>query len=926
MAKQQTYQKYIYKIHSSKLIKSNLNLNESLSDMRNSDEIISLADSQTLRFIDEINGLSKDDFNSSVKAVRDKIKEIRKLPKSVENKNQIKKLFGKLDELQNKPEYVAIILDDESHFEKINKGFSINNLKYKRFVGTPNGVKKSVVIYCSISNKGGKEIHNELWRRCENGRNPEIKLCPAKYEAYKALTCSASIPVSNPNGVLVVDDLVLHFKAPIIELNDENTNEPVMENKVSDVELDNSDGYGIMLPSLAQKWSNDLKLDYLMGGCCIRNSFLKGMMFTFDFREFAQKYAKSNIVKDAWGNEHSINDIEMILTTSMLKLWEAYDSIDDYLDNCRNNHYTFAITKVCPKRLENVRALNYQFIQSYELTDEQIEELISPTVCTIKDVFGNDINKTILFLRGTNVTEENVMTGNDDFVKALMIDKEMLNDPYVIDKINALIKKRIENAKIGVIDVYGNYAIISGDPFALCQHIFKTNVDDDGNDIECEMGLLKAGEIYSHYWITKGVDKVVCFRAPMTNHNNLRIMKIPNDEDRNYWFRYMNTVNIINCHDTFAHALCGADTDGDQIMTTDNAILLSNTKETPAIMCVQRKAEKTIITEELLRKANRDSFGDEIGTTTNHVTAMFDLLPLFPKDSDEYQTLQYRIMCGQLFQQNAIDRTKGIIANPMPKCWYVREKVKEEYSDNKIKSIIFNNSICVTKKPYFMIYIYPKERAEYNKYIKNTNKKCLKEFRLTVDELIRKEKKSENELNFLKWYEIFYPVSDNGCVMNRLCHIVEEHFDGFNSCLKQKNGKFDCSRMMSDAEYSSADYTKIRKIYANYVGEVSRFMYECNNNHFDKSDMTAKYDIIKDKYKKLCYSTVTNQYELCNIVLKLCYDNSKSKQFAWDMCGETIIENLLKHNQNKIHLLVADDNGHIEYLGEKFKEVIKEVC
>lgn len=91
---------------------------------------------------------------------------------------------------------------------------------------------------------------------------------------------------------------------------------------------------------------------------------------------------------------------------------------------------------------------------------------------------------------------------------------------------------------------------------------------------------------------------------------------------------------------------------GDALITTDNKVLLENTKDLPAIMCVQRKAEKKLITEELLVEANKNSFGDEIGTTTNHVTAMYDLLPLFDKDSEEYRTLEYRIMSGQLYQQN----------------------------------------------------------------------------------------------------------------------------------------------------------------------------------------------------------------------------------------------------------------------------------
>ena len=52
---QYSYQKYVLKIHSSKILKNKKNLNISLSEMRKNKEIVALADSQVLRFIDEIN-------------------------------------------------------------------------------------------------------------------------------------------------------------------------------------------------------------------------------------------------------------------------------------------------------------------------------------------------------------------------------------------------------------------------------------------------------------------------------------------------------------------------------------------------------------------------------------------------------------------------------------------------------------------------------------------------------------------------------------------------------------------------------------------------------------------------------------------------------------------------------------------------------
>lgn len=66
----------------------------------------------------------------------------------------------------------------------------------------------------------------------------------------------------------------------------------------------------------------------------------------------------------------------------------------------------------------------------------------------------------------------------------------------------------------------------------------------------------------------------------------------------------------------------------------------------------------------------------------------------------------------------------------------------------------------------------------------------------------------------------------------------------------------------------------------------------------------------------------------CDIVLDLCYPFEKSKQFAWDICGETILENLLEQNNRTIHYpVLAADQGTFEFGGEQFymhQKILKE--
>ena len=638
ISKQLSCQKYILKINSSRLRRERWNLTLPIDEARRNEEIISLADSQVLRWIDELNGIEGAD--QKAKEIKSQIKALRKEPVNTQNKRKMRQLYSDLDSLQYKPDYMCLIIDKEKDYRRAVKGFKINGIKYKRLLGTTGGIKNSTIVFVS------ERLWGEIRRRIDNGRDVTKELVTAKLGAYMALTCSASTPVSFPNGLLVVNDAETQFKSDIIYLANREDGEPIMERYNDyDITLDATDGFGIMLPSLAARWSSELGLDYVASGMCTRFSFEKGMVFTFDFLDFADKVAGGNyMVKDAWGNNVDIRNVELVLTTSMVKLWDSYKSCDDYIRLSLENKYTFGITKACPRELENVRNLNYQFIQSYDLSPEDIDELITPTIEEIYDVLNGDWRRASVFLKGVGLCDKNISKIEDDYAKAIMIDQRVFEDPYVQNNIYQLIKNRINKAKVGVVKVHGNYSIVSGDPYLLCQSIF-------GLD---KTGLLKSGEIYNKYWADDGAEKVACFRAPMTTHENIRVMSPCRSDEARYWYQHMKTCTIINAWDTTMPALNGLDFDGDLTMITDNPVLVNKYKPLPAIVCEQKKAVKKVSNEEDFITSDINSFGNDIGSITNRATSMFEVRSGFKAGSKEYEELSYRIRCGQLLQQDLL--------------------------------------------------------------------------------------------------------------------------------------------------------------------------------------------------------------------------------------------------------------------------------
>lgn len=633
-----TKRRLIFKVSTTRLRKAKWNLTLSLDEAINNNELIALGDSQTIRWIDELSGVG--DIESEMREVRSRIRALAKQDDSVANRHAIRSLHSQLNQLQFLPDYVHIVVDKNSEYTRAVKGFKINGIKFKRLVGTNGGLKNSTVVFAN------EKYIDELRKRITNGHNPDAKFVPGKYEAYRALPCSGSVHVSMPKGIIVVNDCKTKFREDIIMLNDEGRIEPLMTFEDDyEIEMDESDGYGLMSPELAQRWSDELGLGYMTSGMCLRYSFTKGMVFPFDFVEFAEKVAGKYEIKDAWGDLRDVRNAELILTTSQLKLWDAYPNMEDYLAHCEENKYTFAVTKTAPEELESRRSLNYQFIQGYNLTDDQINELVAPTIQEFKDVLSGDYRKALIFLCGRGLNDKNIHSFSYGFTGAMMINPEIFKDPYVKRSIYDMIRKRIDDAKIGVIGVHGNYSVIGGDPYALCQSMFGLNVT----------GLLKSGEIWNKYWLDAGSPEVVACRAPMSAINNIRKRKIADSEEARYWFRFITTCTLLNAWDTCRAAANGADCDGDLFFLTDNSVMLNNLPETKTIMCIQRNATKHVPTEDILIASNLASFGDDIGKTTNKVTAMYDVQSQYDPGSDEYETLAYRIMSGQLYQQNCID-------------------------------------------------------------------------------------------------------------------------------------------------------------------------------------------------------------------------------------------------------------------------------
>ena len=231
----------------------------------------------------------------------------------------------------------------------------------------------------------------------------------------------------------------------------------------------------------------------------------------------------------------------------------------------------------------------------------------------------------------------------------------------------------------------------------------------------------------------------------------------------------------------------------------------------------------------------------------------------------------------------------------------------------------FYQKLVADKKPYFMRIIYPALMKQYNTYIKNTNKNAMREFQMTVDELmeIPASEQTERQKDFIRYYHSRMPVGNNDCVMNRICRRFEREFDGY---LGRHNAdtEFDYTIMKSDAEYSRSQFNAISKLYESYNKRLRNYAVFASYERVDEYDTFSRMLEMRNEFIQECTKECPDRFALCNIVLDICYQKSSTKRFAWEMCGDEIIQNLLNRNGGIISYPTLDVDGDITFGGNRF--------
>lgn len=965
---------YTRKYHSSRLKEFDYNIENTFDESKSLNEIIGLSDNQILktmrdvqnRIIDkqklEILIKTRDMYKTkltyqqskrgivSATAIAQKLKAMKQQNSLTErlyekyvkisiNKEESKRIQDKINRMLFNPDYVTVVMDNLKQYDYLyHNGFYINNEKYKRLSCGAGQARVSTVVF------GNEKIIPKVKEKLNNGRDMDKKLSPSKFNAYFGLYGSATKEVSEPKFLVVKDyENTTSFMANYVIENGWRVDDTIIPKMMKDTPMNRTDGMGLISYRQAKKWAKEIGLDYVPSQFCVRQSFIKGMLCVFPIHEFCEEinggnYLVDTIYQDKNGNyiKADLRDYDVIISESQFKLWDSFDSIDTYIDNCHKNKLDWRITLVTPKEAKKMLKLNYQFIQTLNLNQEDIEKLAEQFVDWITKVSYDNAYYMLLFLLGVNNDTEkvhNFLSSSDAYwIKSLIANHNVKNDKYIRTKVRELIKRKIENACKGDIYVDGNFQVIVSDPFGFMQHVCGLPVT----------GLLKEGKSYSNYWNERGVTQVDAMRSPLTYRSEHVILNFQKDEDTEKWYRYCKLGIILNYHGHETFHFAGSDFDFDILATTPNKIMMKGVyrDELPVVYDAP-KPKKIRLTEDDLYQADTFSFGSIIGSITNKSSIGYAKLPLieskFGKESQEYKLVKSRLQQCCKAQSAQIDKAKiGQEVKGIPKVWVTRNRIKknkqgEIQCKQSNRKILYNNTL-LDKYPYFFRYVYKSTNRDYKKYFDECNVICKQKYKMDFHQLETLESKTEEQKEFIANFYEFCPVLISDSPMNLLCKYIENVQWGISQKTKIDAKSFDYEI------YKRKDFDYL-EYYADVVSTVKKFIRQQRNtiivnnedmtpNHSDKVHEISLDNTADNLYERLSRVNC-NPYIIVNCLIDYFYKENErgNKDLLWATYGKYIYKNIMENTGKTTALfpIPCKDNEEcdLHYLGYDY--TLKEV-
>lgn len=509
-----------------------------------------------------------------------------KLAKSFKYQTQIQKKKNKRQKLSqlfreaqlNKEKYLKHTKEDIRTIF-YNDGVNVEYITRKK-----NGdiIKRETIHYKMLYRSTGKAKKGSCMFICDRLYKKAIKFLymgiklPKKnspiveISAYAPLISSAIVGKVkiNPKNILILKDVDRYFDTKVVAVKTDENRQCYAEH-IDNYKLKNTlfDGQALIDSSIFPEWGN--------GYILLRHHFCKMAAFSTNIQQFFKDYFGddyySATVKDMFGNEHYVKDIELITTDNAMK-WLKFDiSYEYWCEKVYENNCMFGIVKTAHEsKLGEVQRMSYQMVNC--LDESIMENVVKESVDYVEMLKQND-DEFLKYL------EKNKNFSNDYEVLIALSEqnRDFLRSSYFRRRKRKIIENYVLNMKSGKLIQNAENLVVVGSPYAMLLYAAtgeENSVDDD------DTFFVESGTIQCYTERFNSGEHLAFFRSPFNSQNNLTYLHNTYHKKLDKYFNLGRQCIAINMNGTDAQDRNnGMDMDSDSGYTTNQPDIVQHAKK-----------------------------------------------------------------------------------------------------------------------------------------------------------------------------------------------------------------------------------------------------------------------------------------------------------------------------------------------------------
>lgn len=456
-------------------------------------------------------------------------------------------------------------LFDKKSVDEIREIFYQNGVEIRHDIKNKKGktIKEEITHYKMLYRSTGKAKKGSCMFICDRLYDKAIKFLRmglklpkenapiVEMSAYSSLIASSIVDTIriNPKNILILKDVDSFFNTNVVSVETDEYKHCIAVPK-ENYQLKNTmfDGQGLIDESIFPKWGE--------GYVLLRHHMCKMACFKTKIQKFFKDYYGDNYntatVKDMFGNDHYVKDIELITTDNAMK-WLKFDvSYDYWCNKVYENGCQFGIVKTAHKsKLGDVQKMSYQMINTLDI-----------------DIMPNVVKKSIEYieqLKGDNEVflqylRDNKNFSNDYEVLVALCEQNMdfTRSEYFRNRKRKIVESYVKNFKFGKVIQDADNLVFVGSPYAMLLYTVGEDVESDStfnqekDAVQCFTQRFKDGEY------------LACFRSPHNSQHNISHLHNMYSEEYFKYFDFGRQIIALNTlHTDIQDRLNGCDFDSD---------------------------------------------------------------------------------------------------------------------------------------------------------------------------------------------------------------------------------------------------------------------------------------------------------------------------------------------------------------------------